>query len=106
PPPSAPDAPPRVFHKAAELRAQYPSIIGIGIGGDEARGPASLFKALYAEAAAAGLHLTAHAGESGGPVDGPASIWAAINIGASASDLELIEFLRPRINKIKLPRQV
>jgi len=72
----------RVFRKAAELRAQYPSIVGIGIGGDEARGPASLFKALYAEARAAGLRLTAHAGESGGPIDGPASIWAAINIGA------------------------
>ena len=72
----------RVFRKAAELRAQYPSIVGIGIGGDEARGPASLFKDLYAEAASAGLRLTAHAGESGGPVDGPASMWAAINIGA------------------------
>ena len=72
----------RVFRKAAELRAQYPSIVGIGIGGDEARGPASLFKDLYAEARAAGLRLTAHAGESGGPIDGPASIWAAINIGA------------------------
>jgi adenosine deaminase/aminodeoxyfutalosine deaminase len=72
----------RVFRKAAELRAQYPSIVGIGIGGDEARGPASLFKESYAEAAAAGLRLTAHAGESGGPIDGPASIWAAINIGA------------------------
>ena len=72
----------RVFRKAAELRAQYPSIIGIGIGGDEARGPAHLFKESYAEAKAAGLRLTAHAGESGGPIDGPASIWAAINIGA------------------------
>ena len=72
----------RVFRKAAELRAQYPSIVGIGIGGDEARGPASLFKEHYAEAKAAGLRLTAHAGESGGPIDGPASIWAAINIGA------------------------
>jgi len=72
----------RVFRKAAELRAQYPSIVGIGIGGDEAQGPASLFKAHYAEARDAGLRLTAHAGESGGPVDGPASIWAALNIGA------------------------
>jgi aminodeoxyfutalosine deaminase len=72
----------KVFRKAAELRKQYPSIVGIGIGGDEARGPASLFKEHYAEARAAGLRLTAHAGESGGPVDGPASMWAAINIGA------------------------
>jgi aminodeoxyfutalosine deaminase len=72
----------RVFRKAAELRPKYPSIVGIGIGGDEARGPASLFKELYAEASAAGLRLTAHAGETGGPIAGPASIWAAINIGA------------------------
>ncbi len=71
-----------VFSLAAELRPTYPSIIGIGIGGDEARGPAEPFRALYAEAKAAGLHLLAHAGESTGPVHGPASIWAALNIGA------------------------
>src|ERR1035437_905192 len=34
---------PRVFRKASELRAQSPSIAAIGIGGDEARGPAALF---------------------------------------------------------------
>ncbi|MCU1226329.1 MAG: adenosine deaminase [Edaphobacter sp.] len=68
----------RVFRKAAELRATYPSIVGIGIGGDEARGGANLFRELYAEARAAGLRLTAHAGES----VGPESIWSAINIGA------------------------
>ena len=71
-----------VFRLAAELRAEYPSIAGIGIGGDEARGPAEPFRELYAEAKAAGLRLTAHAGESTGPVLGPASIWAALNIGA------------------------
>ncbi len=32
--------------------------------------------------------------------------FVALKAGASTSDLELIEFLRPRINKIKLPRQV
>ena len=68
----------RVFRKAAELRPTYPSIVGIGIGGDEARGGANLFRELYAEARAAGLRLTAHAGES----VGPESIWSAINIGA------------------------
>jgi len=72
----------KVFRKAAELRSKYPSIVGIGIGGDEARGPAHLFKESYAEAKAAGLRLTAHAGESGGAETGPASIWAALNIGA------------------------
>lgn len=87
----------RVFRKAAELREQYPSIVGIGIGGDEARGPASEFREVYKEAKDAGLHLTCHAGES----TGPQSIWAAINIGAerighaltAQQDPELIEVL-------------
>ncbi len=71
-----------VFRLAAKLRHTYPSIIGIGIGGDEERGPSEHFKELYAEAREAGLRLTAHAGESTGPVRGPAEIWAALNIGA------------------------
>jgi aminodeoxyfutalosine deaminase len=90
----------RVFRKAAELRAEYPSIVGIGIGGDEARGPADQFKELYAEAKAAGLRLTAHAGES----VGPESIWSAINIGAervghalsAQQDVELMDVLAER----------
>ncbi|MEG9432387.1 adenosine deaminase [Terriglobus sp. ADX1] len=86
-----------VFTKAAELKQQYPSIVGIGIGGDEARGPAAEFKDLYADAKAAGLHLTVHAGESV-----PAtSIWSAINIGAerighalsAVDDPELLDVL-------------
>ncbi|GAA3756326.1 adenosine deaminase [Terriglobus aquaticus] len=89
-----------VFRKAAELKQQYPSIVGIGIGGDEARGPAEDFRDLYAEAKAAGLHLTVHAGESV-----PAgSIWSAINIGAerlghalsAVNDPELLDVLAER----------
>jgi aminodeoxyfutalosine deaminase len=87
----------RVFRKAAELRTKYPSIVGIGIGGDEARGAADLFRELYAEAKAAGLRLTAHAGES----CGPESVWSAINIGAerighalsAQNDTELLDVL-------------
>jgi aminodeoxyfutalosine deaminase len=67
-----------VFQLAAKLRPKYPSIVGIGIGGDEAGGPAGPFRELYAEAKAAGLRLTAHAGES----VGSESIWSALNIGA------------------------
>jgi len=87
----------RVFLKAAELRKHYPSIVGIGIGGDEARGPASEFRDLYAEAKANGLHLTCHAGES----MGAESVWSAVNIGAerighaltAQQDPDLIEIL-------------
>ncbi len=90
----------RVFRKAAELRAKYPSLVGIGIGGDEARGPAEQFRELYAESRSAGLRLTAHAGES----VGPESIWSAINIGAervghaltAQQDDELMEVLAER----------
>src|SRR5580704_16766263 len=37
----------RVFLKAAEMRAQYPSIIGIGLGGDERIAGSEPFRALY-----------------------------------------------------------
>jgi adenosine deaminase/aminodeoxyfutalosine deaminase len=96
----------RVFRKAAELRRQYPSIVGIGIGGDEARGPASQFHALYAEARDAGLRLTAHAGESGGPIDGPASIWAAINIGAERLGHALAAIHDPELMQVLAERQI
>jgi aminodeoxyfutalosine deaminase len=90
----------RVFRKAAELQHTYPSIVGIGIGGNELLGPAHEFRDLYAEAKAAGLRLTCHAGEN----TGPESIWAALNIGAerighalsAQQDPELIEILSQR----------
>jgi len=99
-----------VFRLAAQLRFHYPSIVGIGIGGDEARGPAEPFRALYAEAKAAGLRLTAHAGESTGPIDGPASIWSALNIGAerighglaAQHDADLLRILAERQIPIEL----
>lgn len=87
----------RVFRKAAEMRKQFSSIVGIGIGGDESRGPAELFRELYGEARENGLRLTAHAGEA----CGPESLWSAINIGAerlghaltAQQDQDLIETL-------------
>jgi adenosine deaminase/aminodeoxyfutalosine deaminase len=90
----------RVFHKAAEMRTEYPSIVGIGIGGDERRTGAEPFRELYAQARDAGLHLTAHAGET----VGPEGIWGALNIGAerighglsAQSDAELMEVLAER----------
>lgn len=68
----------RVFRKAAELRSRFPSIIGIGLGGDERRTRSEPFRALYAEARNAGLRLTNHAGET----TGPDAIWEALAIGS------------------------
>src|ERR1700677_537897 len=68
----------RVFRKAAEMRPYYPSIIGIGLGGDERRAASEPFRTLYARAAKAGLRLTNHAGET----TGPEAIWEALAIGS------------------------
>ncbi len=68
----------RVFLKAAEMRPYYPSIAGIGLGGDERHTGSAAFQALFAEAARAGLRLTNHAGET----TGPEAIWEALAIGS------------------------
>lgn len=90
----------RVFRKAAEMHREHPSIVGIGIGGDERRTGAEPFRELYAEAREQGLRLTAHAGET----VGPEGLWGAINIGAerlghalsAIDDPELVEVLAQR----------
>jgi adenosine deaminase/aminodeoxyfutalosine deaminase len=90
----------RVFRKAAEMRPHYPSIIGIGLGGDERRAGSEPFRALYARAAVAGLRLTNHAGET----TGPEAIWEALSIGSerighslsAIQDAKLMEELRAR----------
>jgi len=92
----------RVFRKAAELRQRYPSIVGIGIGGDERRTGAEPFRELYQEARDAGLRLTAHAGET----VGPESIWAALNIGAERIGHGLSAELDPDLIQILAERQV
>jgi adenosine deaminase/aminodeoxyfutalosine deaminase len=60
------------------LRPLFPSIIGIGLGGDERRAGSEQFRALYDAAAKAGLRLTNHAGET----TGPEAIWEALAIGS------------------------
>jgi adenosine deaminase/aminodeoxyfutalosine deaminase len=84
----------------AAIRYRDHNVIGFGIGGDEGRGPAEQFIGVYSRAAEAGLHLTAHAGES----VGPESIWGALNLKAerighgltAEKDPELIEELSER----------
>ncbi|MFZ1084671.1 MAG: adenosine deaminase [Terracidiphilus sp.] len=68
----------RVFLKAIELKPSHPSIIGIGLGGDERRAGSEPFADLYAQAAQAGLRLTNHAGET----TGPEAIREALSIGS------------------------
>jgi adenosine deaminase/aminodeoxyfutalosine deaminase len=68
----------RVFRLAARMKEQYPSIVGIGLGGDERVAASEPFRAMYAEASAAGLRLTNHAGET----TGPEAIWEALAIGS------------------------
>lgn len=92
----------RVFRKAAEMRPEHPSIIGIGIGGDERQTGPEAFRDLYAEARDAGLQLTAHAGESAGPE----SIWGAINIGAERIGHGLTAIGDPELMHVLAERQI
>jgi aminodeoxyfutalosine deaminase len=88
----------RVAEFAAERVGE--GVVAFGIGGSEERGPANWFTEVFAFARRAGLHLTAHAGES----MGPESIWAALELGAerighgiaAARDPELMRHLQDR----------
>jgi adenosine deaminase/aminodeoxyfutalosine deaminase len=90
----------RVFRKAAEMRPHYPSIVGIGLGGDERQAGSEPFREFYERAAGAGLRLTNHAGET----TPPAAIWEALSIGSerighalsAIQDPKLIEELKAR----------
>ncbi len=88
----------RVFELA--VRYQERNVVGIGIGGDEEKGPPELFRSVYGYAAENGLRLTAHAGETASPE----SIWGALNLRAerighgltAGQDHDLIEELAYR----------
>jgi adenosine deaminase len=93
------------LEKTLEFRND--SVIGIGLGGAEAQGPARDFKAVFEKAIANDLHAVAHAGED----VGPESIWEAIQIlhasrighGISAiQDEKLMDFLKEK----KIPLEI
>ncbi len=64
--------------KNYNLLKEFPSddIIGIGLGGAEAKGPAAEFKAVFEQAHKDGFHAVAHAGED----IGPESIWDSLKL--------------------------
>src|SRR6185437_8819752 len=88
----------KVFRKAIQLRATSSSVVGIGLGGDERRTGSTPYRELYAEAKAAGLRLTNHAGET----TGSEAIWEALSIGSERighavsvlSDPDLVQNLK------------
>ena len=89
-----------VFSLAASLRDR--NVVGVGIGGDERRGPAEWFQDLYKKAAEQGLRLTAHAGETGGPE----SVWGALNIGAERIGHGLSITRDPELEEVLARKQI
>ena len=92
-----------------EMMKAFPSsdIIGIGLGGNEIKGPCNLFGPVFVQAHKDGFHAVAHAGEDAGPE----SIWDAVKIlhserighGITAvQDKELMEY----ISKNKIPLEI
>ncbi|MDX1978688.1 MAG: adenosine deaminase [Bryobacteraceae bacterium] len=65
-----------VLEMAVERRGE--GVVGFGIGGDEARGPAGWYRDIFERAKDKGLRLVCHAGETAGPE----SVEGALAIGA------------------------
>jgi aminodeoxyfutalosine deaminase len=94
----------RVFELAVFYRER--NVVGIGIGGDEQKGPPELFRSVYAYALDHGLRATAHAGETGPPE----SVWGALNLRAerighavtAAHDPDLVDELAQRQIPVEL----
>ena len=95
-----PEAAAQVFELAARLRER--NVVGVGIGGDESKGPAEWFRDLYKKAADSGLRLTAHAGET----TGPESVWGALNIGAERIGHGLAAARDPELMEVMAKKQV
>jgi len=84
------------------LKHRHRNVVGIGIGGDERKGPPEDFRDVYARARDAGLRLTCHAGETAGPE----SIWGALNIGAERLGHVLSAWHDPELMAVLAERQV
>jgi adenosine deaminase/aminodeoxyfutalosine deaminase len=84
----------------AAVRWAGRGVAGFGIGGDEARGPARLYRDVFEHVRAAGLAAVPHGGET----TGPESVWEALECGArrighgirAVDDPALLEELKRR----------
>lgn len=84
----------------AAVRWAGRGVAGFGIGGDEARGPARLYREVFERVRAAGLAAVPHGGETAGPE----SVWEALECGArrighgirAVEDPALLEELKRR----------
>jgi len=100
--------PENAMHNLDQTLLHYKeSIIGIGLGGSEDKGPAQDYKKVFKKARKHGLHVVAHAGED----IGPDSIWHAIKdlkaerIGhgiSAVQDDALIRYLK----KTQIPLEI
>ncbi|MBV8638557.1 MAG: adenosine deaminase [Candidatus Eremiobacteraeota bacterium] len=95
----------RTARLAADLAGE--GVIGIGLGGDEARYPAPLFGEAFAFARAQGLNVVAHAGEAAGAqsVRDAVEILGAQRIGHGIRALEdpaVMDLLRDRLVPLEI----
>lgn len=99
------DACERVVDKAIQFRDR--NVVGIGIGGDERRGPAEWFRDAYARAQRHGLRLTAHAGETTGPesIRAALDVLGAERIGHGLSAVQDAALMR-RLAEAKIPVEI
>ena len=89
----------KTAHWAARYRSQ--NVVGFGIGGDEAGGPARLFPDIFHEARDLGLHVVAHAGEACGPesIRDAVELLGAERVGhglTALKDASVVAMLRER----------
>ncbi|MCL5006421.1 MAG: adenosine deaminase [Acidobacteria bacterium] len=78
-------------------------VVAFGLGGDEERGPAELFRDVYREARDLGLHCVAHAGETAGPE----SVRQAVELlGAERIGHGLAAARSPKLSALLRDRQI
>jgi aminodeoxyfutalosine deaminase len=94
-----------VARSAAELKNE--GVVAFGLGGDELSLPLSQFRSAYKFAAEHGLHLLAHAGETGGPeqIQDAVDILHAERIGHGIAAIRSSSLMNTLANR-KIPLEI